>query len=158
MARTLRVRNLLKASLTRSLIVAGLWAWYLGFVPLGLPVGGALSGRSPWRAVAQEAERFSDEQIGRYAQVVLQLEPVRKAHLEEAQRLVGKVPDNLCTKRETRAEVQKVCSRFQDASEQLVTKSGLSVREFNQITRQAQRDPALQKRIQEAMLKLGRSF
>ncbi|MEN9207149.1 MAG: DUF4168 domain-containing protein [Gloeomargarita sp. GMQP_bins_25] len=103
---------------------------------------------------------WSDDRIQRYAQIVLELEPIRQAHLEEARRLLGRVSTsgNLCGERNLPPAVQNVCDRFFEKSQRLVEQRGLTVQEFNAITLQAQQDPNLSKRIQEAMLRQRRPF
>lgn len=102
----------------------------------------------------------TEERIQRYAQIVLELEPIRQAHLEEARRLLGTVntSGNLCGERNLPAPVQAVCTRYFERSQRLVEQRGLTVQEFNTITTQAQQDPNLSKRIQEAMLRQRKSF
>jgi hypothetical protein len=102
----------------------------------------------------------SDERIQRYALIVLELEPIRQAHLEEARRLLGTVntSGNLCGERNLPTPVQNVCSRYQERSQRLVEQRGLTIQEFNTITTQAQQDPNLSKRIQDAMLRQRKGF
>ncbi|MEN9214074.1 MAG: DUF4168 domain-containing protein [Gloeomargarita sp. DG_1_6_bins_138] len=102
----------------------------------------------------------SEERIQRYALIVLELEPIRQAHLEEARRLLGSVntSGNLCGERNLPASVQAVCNRYFERSQRLVEQRGLTVQEFNAITTQAQQDPNLSKRIQEAMLRQRKGF
>ncbi|MEN9273507.1 MAG: DUF4168 domain-containing protein [Gloeomargarita sp. DG02_4_bins_56] len=103
---------------------------------------------------------LSEDRIQRYALIVLELEPIRQAHLEEARRLLGSVntSGNLCGERNLPASVQAVCNRYFERSQRLVEQRGLTVQEFNAITTQAQQDPNLSKRIQEAMLRQRKGF
>ncbi|WAS04788.1 DUF4168 domain-containing protein [Gloeomargaritales cyanobacterium VI4D9] len=103
---------------------------------------------------------LSDDRIQRYALIVLELEPIRQAHLEEARRLLGTIntSGNLCGERNLPAPVQTVCNRYFEKSQRLVEQRGLTIQEFNLITTQAQQDPTLSKRIQDAMLRQRKGF
>ncbi|WP_448380548.1 DUF4168 domain-containing protein [Gloeomargarita sp.] len=103
---------------------------------------------------------FSEDRIQRYALIVLELEPIRQAHLEEARRLLGTIntSGNLCAERNLPVAVQNVCQRYFEKSQRLVEQRGLTIQEFNAITTQAQQDPQLSKRIQEAMLRQRKGF
>ncbi|MCS6782850.1 MAG: DUF4168 domain-containing protein [Gloeomargarita sp. SKYBB_i_bin120] len=118
-----------------------------------------LAGLSLSRPVVAQST-WSDERIQRYAQIVLELEPIRQAHLEEARRLLGTIntSGNLCAERNLPAPVRNVCDRFFEKSQRLVEQRGLTVQEFNAITMQAQQDPNLSKRIQDAMLRQRKPF
>ncbi len=103
---------------------------------------------------------LSEDRIQRYALIVLELEPIRQAHLEEARRLLGTVntSGNLCGERNLAPPVQTLCNRYQERSQRIVEQRGLTIQEFNTITTQAQQDPNLSKRIQEAMLRQRKGF
>ncbi|MCS7031095.1 MAG: DUF4168 domain-containing protein [Gloeomargarita sp. SKYG116] len=122
----------------------------LMFLLVGLGLSRPVVAQSTW----------SDERIQRYAQIVLELEPIRQAHLEEARRLLGRINTggNLCAERNLPPPVQNICNRFFEKSQRLVEQRGLTVQEFNAITIQAQQDPNLSKRIQDAMLRQRKPF
>jgi len=103
---------------------------------------------------------LGDDRIQRYALIVLELEPIRQAHLEEARRLLGTINTNgnLCGERNLPAPVQAICNRYFEKSQRLVEQRGLTIQEFNLITTQAQQDPTLSKRIQDAMLRQRKGF
>jgi len=117
-----------------------LWTW------IPLPVGAQTT--------------FSDDRIQRYALIVLELEPIRQAHLEEARRILGTIntSGNLCAERHLPPAVQNICNRYFEKSQRLVEQRGMTIQEFNAITLQAQQDPSLSKRIQDAMLRQRKAF
>lgn len=149
-----------RTAFTRLVITGGLAAtgFWFGFAPnVSRP-------HHPHVAFAQPAHAqgavldFSTDQLQNYARAVLAIEPLRRDTHERIRELMGSrpVPPIACNRRDVlatlprnvREEVQTYCDR----SIALVRQYGLSISEFNEITRQAQSQPQLERRIQQYML------
>lgn len=94
----------------------------------------------------------SAEQITKYARAVLQMEPVRQTAYQEVRRILkGSVPGDVCRQGGAPRSVKDICSRFYTRSAQIILSNGLSIGEFNEITRRLQGDAGLRTRIQQEM-------
>lgn len=94
----------------------------------------------------------SAEQITKYARAVLQMEPVRQTAYQEVRRILkGSVPGDVCRQGSVPRSVKDICSRFYTRSAQIILNNGLSIGEFNEMTRRLQGDAGLRSRIQQEM-------
>ena len=104
---------------------------------------------------------FSDTQLQNYARAVLQIESKRQQAYREIQRIIGRPPGNLAcyqpeTLRNLPQQAQKIAVDFCNNSKKIAQNSGLSAEQFNRITRQAQTDAVLKRRIQNAIRQIQR--
>lgn len=110
------------------------------------------------------AQDVSEPEVSKYAMAVLEAEPVRETALKNIREMTPPgqdVPEVACYKKDTleklaenaRDVALKYCSNY----ESIVKKYFGSFEEFNQITKNVQRDPNLKKRIQDEMLRLQNS-
>ena len=96
----------------------------------------------------------------KYAQAVLEAEPVRERALGEIKQTIGsgELPQIACYRQETLANLpanaQNIAKDYCKTYEGIVKKYFNSFEEFNQITKNVQNDPNLKKRIQDEMLRL----
>ncbi len=107
-----------------------------------------------WSTAVYAQSSFSNDQVDSYAQVVLEMEPLRQRYYKQVKRLLGgTVPEDVCRQETLPKPVRRICDSFFKESEQIIEKR-LSTGEFNQITRRAQTDSALKNRIQQALIRL----
>lgn len=106
------------------------------------------------------AQQFSETDLTKYAQAVLEAEPVRERALGEIKQTIGsgELPQIACYRQESLANLptnaQSIAKDYCKRYEGIVKKYFNSFEEFNQITKNVQNDPNLKKRIQNEMLRL----
>jgi hypothetical protein len=106
------------------------------------------------------AQGYDNQQVKRYAQAVLAIEPLRKRIYREIQTIVDsdEIPNVACNRsdsyqdlpRKARSLIRDYCNR----SKEIVQEQNLTISEFNSITAEIQSNPKLKQQIQEEMLKL----
>lgn len=149
-------RIYLKGVLSQSLIVGALSAAGLlsGLVP-------GLSGRLPVFVTGDtaRAQTITDAELVSYARAVLAIEPKRQAAYQEIQNKSGSasVPPIVCSD-STRINklpgaVRNIAVNFCNQSKVIVENNGLNIARFNEITTLQQNDSALQKRIQDELIR-----
>ena len=111
--------------------------------------------------VIARAQEFSNEQIRKYAQAVLNIEDLRRQAYQDIQRIIGtQPPDIICnqpnTLRNLPTNAQKIAIDYCRNSKTIVERSGLSVTLFNNITTRVQSDQNLKRKIQNAMIEIRR--
>lgn len=102
---------------------------------------------------------FSDEQINKYARVVLEIESRRLQAYQKITQIIGQSPPEIVcnqpdTFRNLPREAQKIAVDYCITSKKMVEDSGLTVAEFNAITLRVRSDPGLEKRIQNEMIRI----
>ena len=99
------------------------------------------------------ADDFSDNKIEKYARAALKLEQKRLQVYRQIISNTGTPPSFACYQQASfnnlSQQARSIADRFCNESEQIVRNSGLSVQEFNEITRRKRSDPNLERRIQE---------
>lgn len=108
------------------------------------------------------SQDLTEIQIIKYAKAVLIIETQRQQAYRTIQTLLGRnPPEIICNKAETfrtlTPEAKKVAVNYCSVSKKAVENSGLSVAEFNNITLKLQTDQALERRIQQTILKLHKN-
>ena len=134
-------------------------AWVVVLVTVGW-----LSGRVPGLShdfsrvtLTSEAHAQNQLQIARYAQTVLQIEPLRIKTRERIQIMMGRtVPGDLCHRERLRSDVRKVCDDYHNRSAKIIRSNNLTLWEFNQITWKSQHQPWLKNKIQQELLRQRR--
>ena len=106
---------------------------------------------------AAYAQDFSQEQLQKYAQVVLSIEPHRQQAFEDIKQIINGAPPNIVCNQPSSygslpSDAQTIARNYCATSKQIVESNSLSVSQFNDITQRAQADEDLERRIQEAML------
>ena len=102
----------------------------------------------------------NDEDVERYARAIILIEPKRKAAHNEIQRITQseQVPDFTCTQPDKISalanNIEKIAVNYCNQAKEIGQGQGLTMIKFNEITRSAQSDPALQKRIETELLRL----
>lgn len=102
---------------------------------------------------------FNDTQITKYAEAVLLMESYRLQAYRDIQQIVGQNPPNIVcnqpyTMTDLPQEAQKIAANYCTTSKNIVENSGLSVSQFNAITVRVQSDRVLERRIQNAMIRI----
>jgi hypothetical protein len=146
--------------LTASLVVGTL-------TTVGLLSGLApdLSGRSEFLifSSAAYAQAISDAEVRNYAQAVLQAEPVRQAALDEIKTMIGSENTSsiVCHNPESLDalpdKAQDVAVDFCNQYKEIVESHALTITRFNEITVNLQKDPDLEKRIQNELLRIQKA-
>ncbi len=138
------------------------------FIANSLAILGILGGVIPevnWRPApivfSQRAhtQDFNQNQINQYAQAVLDIEVKRKIAYSKIQEIIGRIPSQIsCNQKETikqlPREAQVVAVNFCNESKKVALATGLTAAQFNAITEAAQKDTALKKRIQKAIVQI----
>jgi hypothetical protein len=140
-----------RTRLSQVLIVTGLSAIgaFSGLVPQTAP---HFVGLVSATAVAQTPDVTS------YARAAFEIEQLRQRKYSEAkERLRGNVPPNVCGQQEPPAEVRTICDEFMRGTTNIIKQNGMSVSQFNDITRRKDTDPNLQQQIQAELLKIQKS-
>ncbi|MCU0518334.1 MAG: DUF4168 domain-containing protein [Oscillatoria sp. Prado101] len=146
----------LKGLLSQSLIVG-----VLSVVGVLSGVVPGLSGRLPVLVIGDtaRAQTISDGEVVNYARAVLAIEPKRQAAYQEIQKKTGSgsVPPIVCSDstsiNKLPGNVRNIALKFCNESKAIVENNGLNIARFNEITALQQNDSALQKRIQDEILR-----
>jgi len=141
--------------LGRSLCIAALAAAGLatGLAPdLGTP-------RTPRFSTAALAQGISDDEVRRYAQALLDMEPQRVRAYNRLQDIVGNnIPSIVCNQTTSFSglpgDARQIAANYCNHSRRIVRERGFSVQRFNQITEQIRSDERLRQRVQAAMRQL----
>ncbi|WP_421656899.1 DUF4168 domain-containing protein [Leptothermofonsia sp. ETS-13] len=96
-----------------------------------------------------------DPAITSYANAAYQIERLRQKKFREAKNeLGGNVPTNVCQQPTIPASVRSICDEFMKESSDIIKSNGLSITQFNEITRRKDSDPALQQQIDNELLRI----
>ncbi len=105
------------------------------------------------------SQDLSEVQINKYAKAILNIESERKQAYTNIQSILGKEPPEIiCNQSDTMRnlvpDAQKIAVNYCLKSKQYVESSGLTVTEFNTITKKVRESQSLEKLIGQRMLKL----
>lgn len=88
------------------------------------------------------AQAQSAAEMTQYTGIARQIERQRQQDFAEVQQIMGgKVPENVCQQGNLAQPVRKVCDRFDSTSRDIITRNGMTVTKFNEITRFCQQSP-----------------
>jgi hypothetical protein len=128
-----------------------------------LSVVSLLSGITP-QIARHPADLFSssaayaqgDPAVTSYANAAYQIERLRQRKFSEAKQQFsgGNVPANVCQQQNIPAPVRSICDEFMKESADIIKDNGLSVAQFNDITRRKSTDTALQQQIDTELLRI----
>lgn len=141
-----------RATRVAGVIVLATVGWLSGQVP-------GLSPDFSRLTVTSTASAQNKLQIIRYAQAVLQIEPLRIQTQERIQAMMGRrVPGDLCRQRGILlpSNVRKACEHYHNRSAEIIRNNRLSLWEFNHITWESQSKPWLKNQIQQELLRQQR--
>ena len=105
------------------------------------------------------ANNYTNAELRSYAKAVLGMEARRQQAYTEIKEIIGSgqtVPTIACNAslNNLSREVREIAENYCDSSKQIVIDNGLEVSRFNAITKSAQGDEQLKKRIQSEMIRL----
>ncbi len=104
---------------------------------------------------AAYAQAVDPQQITQYARAALKIEQIRQRAYADAKRILsGSVPLDVCRQANIPQSVQAICTDFLDKSEGIIRGSGLTVPQFNEITRLRKSNPEVQQQIQNELIKV----
>lgn len=138
----------------QSLLILGLASW--SAIASGCASQPRATSESPTATTTVE---ISSTDITNYAQAVLALEPYRQTAFSEVQKLTpeGALPTLACNQSETMRtlsrDTQKVVVDYCNQAKEISSIHNLPVNTFNAISLKAQTDPALQKQLQQELLR-----
>jgi hypothetical protein len=96
--------------------------------------------------------------VGQYARSAFEIERLRQRKYAEAKQIMGgKVPDDVCRQSDIPQPVRDICNQLMSASSEIIKRNGLTVNQFNDITRRKDSDPGLQQQIQAELLRLQKA-
>ena len=148
----------LKNTISHSLIVGTLTT--VGLLSGVIPEFSAKTANLSFSTTAF-AQEFSNEQITNYARVVLDMESTRQTVLSNIEAIIGSKPEEIpCYQprslsrlpRNARELAINYCRDYKT----LIENRGLTISEFNNLTRRAQSDAGVKRRIQDAMIQILR--
>lgn len=100
----------------------------------------------------------SAPQVGQYARAAFLIEQQRQQDYAEAKKIMGgNVPEDVCRQQNIPSAVHDICGRFLKRSAEIIKENGLTITQFNDLTRRKEGDPALQQQIQSELLKLQKT-
>jgi hypothetical protein len=101
------------------------------------------------------AHAQSNGDIAKYAKAAYEIEKLRQSRYAEAKRLMGgNVPGDVCRQQDIPGNVRSICDSFLTESRQIIERNGMTVAQFNELTRRKDRDANLQRQIQQELLRL----
>jgi hypothetical protein len=119
----------------------------------------SLSWGSPARA--QDIFNYSEETIINYAKAALALESRRHEVANEIKKIVGDVPRIICDQPTSfnglPGNAPQLAVSYCDQAKRMIESKGLTIAQFNDITRHQQNDPRFRQQIQAEILKLLQS-
>jgi Domain of unknown function (DUF4168) len=144
--------TLTKIALTTSLAVAGI---AMGIIP---EFSDSFS-RLNWgdQVLAQPP---TNEEINKYAEAVLTIEPLRQQAFNEIGKIMGvnSINNVSCDQPQSLSSLNQqarpIFQTYCQSSKKIVENTGLTAKKFNEITQTAQSNQELQRRIQDAMIQL----
>ncbi|MBR8828974.1 MAG: DUF4168 domain-containing protein [Gomphosphaeria aponina SAG 52.96 = DSM 107014] len=141
--------NNLNKSLIRSLITTTMIGILGGISP-------ATFWKTPLFSSPAVAQSFSEELVRNYAQAILKIEPYREKAYNDIQQMIGTAPPEIICSEENSwsnlpPDAQELAQNYCKTSKEIVESSGLSVSQFNEVTRSAANDNNLKTQIQEAI-------
>ncbi|NJK28865.1 MAG: DUF4168 domain-containing protein [Acaryochloris sp. RU_4_1] len=130
---------------------SGLAGWVPGLAPdlAGITLSST--------AVAQEQSNYT-KLLGNYAEAILQMEPLRLQSYQRVQQIMGgNVPKDVCKQSNLVGSVTHICDRFFNESAEIIRGNGLSLTDFNAITQEVRKNPALKDQLNEELLRRKRN-
>jgi hypothetical protein len=105
------------------------------------------------------AQDFTAGDVTNYAKAVLAIETHRQQAYQDIQRIIGTQPSDIVCNNPNSfaslpADAKQVARTFCRTSKKIVENSGLTVSQFNTITSSVQSNKSLERRIQDAMLRI----
>lgn len=94
------------------------------------------------------------DQVAQYARAAYQIERLRQQKFGQAKKLVPNLPADPCRQQDIPQPVRSICNSFLSESTEIVKKNGLSISQFNELTRRKDSDPSLQQQIRQEMQRL----
>ena len=117
-----------------------------------------ISHQSPLEFNAAAVAQNAKDPIDKYARAAYEIERRRQQDYAEAKRIMGgNVPGDVCRQQDIPAPVRDICNRFLSSSSDIIKKNGLTIPQFNDITRRKDADPTLKQQIQGELLRLQKT-
>lgn len=109
-------------------------------------------------ALLSDAVAFAqtDPSVTSYANAAYQIERLRQQKFKKVKEQFpdGNVPANVCQQQDIPASVRTICDEFMKESSDIIKNSGLTIAQFNDITRRKTSDTALQQQIDTELLRI----
>jgi Domain of unknown function (DUF4168) len=124
----------------------------VGFVASTLIVSG--------KANAQTPQPVNINEITRYAQAVLAMEPARQQAFDEIKKLMGdqEIPKIVCNDSKSISglpkKAQDIAVNYCQSSQKIVEDNGLTIERFNKITVDIQSDDSLKQQITNTLIRI----
>jgi hypothetical protein len=86
------------------------------------------------------------------------MEPLRLQSYQRVQQIMGgNVPKDVCKQSNLVGSVTNICDRFFNESAEIIRSNGLSLTDFNAITQEVRKNPALKNQLNEELLRRKRN-
>ncbi|PSO48858.1 MAG: hypothetical protein BRC33_08440 [Cyanobacteria bacterium SW_9_44_58] len=118
----------------------------------------ALGGNPFQISAIGQAQAYNEQQLKNYAQAVLAIEKLRQNTFGEIQNVLDsqEVPKVACNRSESYkdlpSDARSLIINYCNRSKEIVQQQGLTVSEFNQITKKMKSNPELKQKVQQQML------
>ena len=115
------------------------------------------------QANAQSPSPVNKDEVTKYAQSILGMEPARQQAFDEIKKLMGgrEIPKIVCNDPKSISDlpkkVQNLAVNYCKHSQKVVEENGLTIERFNQITVDIQNDDNLKRQISNALIRLQNS-
>jgi hypothetical protein len=104
---------------------------------------------------AATAYAQSGDPVSQYARAAYEIERMRQKRYSEAKQVLGgDVPADVCRQQNIPPAVRGICDEFLKESASIIKQNGLTIAQFNDITRRKEGDPKLQQQIQGELMQL----
>ncbi len=118
----------------------------------GLTIQGA---QHPTALISTSLAAAQSDPVPQYAKAAYEIERLRQKKYGEAKQVMGgDVPADVCRQQNIPQSVRGICNEFLKESAGIIKQNGLTIAQFNDITRRKDSDPALQQKIQSELLRL----
>ncbi len=130
-------------------------SWLSGWMP---GFSGNFSTITWSTAAAAQAQPKFEKLLGKYAEAILQMEPLRLQSYQQVQEIMGgALPKNICKQSDLVAPVNNICDRFFNESAEIIRSNGLSLTDFNAITEEVRRNKTLKEQLDEELIRRKRN-
>lgn len=130
-------------------------SWFSGWVP-GLNKD--LTGITLSTTVLAQEQPALEKKLGKYADAILQMEPLRLQSYQEVRQIMGgALPKDVCKQSGLLGPVNNICDHFFNESAEIIRSNGLSLTDFNAITEEVRTNEALKNQLHEELLRRKRN-
>ncbi|MDJ0555432.1 MAG: DUF4168 domain-containing protein [Microcoleaceae cyanobacterium MO_207.B10] len=120
-----------------------------------------------FETAAYAQKQFTNQEINKYANAVLQIEKLRVGAYQEVQNEYqkqtprGEIPEIICNDKKTVSDlpqnIQVIAVNYCDQAKRFIESNDLTVAQFNEITMTQKDDQILRKKIQDELIRIQKA-